>query len=422
MRTVLLLTCLDTRHDEALYLKTLIECRGCKVIMVDISMGACRECGAEYTCIDVAREGGTSFEKISSHKSASAIIEPMVRGCTNITKRLYEQGAIDAIVGFGGTSNTLFVSSVMAALPFGFAKIILCSSAAMPAYSARFFANKDITISHACVEINGLNRFVKEMLRRFAGMVAGVALVEGSRESDVGRRAAITEYQFSETCARRIRDRCATANFEMIPFHAQGVGERIMEEMVAEGLFDAVIDLVPAGLSEAIIGGNRSAGLDRLDRELSRGVPIIFTPCGFDMVSCGPYERRSDRFWERKSIAKRKLYVQDELRVQARTTKHEMQVIGRVFAEKLSRAKGPTALYLPLKGFSSLSVEGGPLHDPESDMAFVRSLKNHMAGGCGLELVEMDCGVDDPSFADSVADHLLTIMSRPLAQPSIQHT
>ena len=106
-----------------------------------------------------------------------------------------------------------------------------------------------------------------------------------------------------------------------------------MEEMIVDGVFDAVIDLVPAGLSEAILGGNRAADLERLDRELAQGIPVILTPCGFDMLSCGPYERRhKDPLWKKKGLAKRKLYIQDELRVQARTTKREMELFGRVLA------------------------------------------------------------------------------------------
>ena len=360
MPTVLLMASLDTRGKEAVYLRTLIEGLGCKVILTDISMRKHDQAGADYTCADVASEGGASFEQISSHKGTSEIITPMVKGCVKIARKLFETGSIDAIAGFGGASNTLFVSSVMGSLPFGLPKLILSSSAAIPAYAARYFAFKDIAIFHACVDINGLNAFVKDQMRRFAAMIAGVSGMVKVSEEKMGKRVAVTEYQFSETCAQRVRKLCASKGFETIPFHAQGVGDQIMEEMIVDGVFDAVIDLVPAGLSEAILGGNRAAGLERLDRELAQGIPVILTPCGFDMLSCGPYERRhKDPLWKKKGLAKRKLYIQDELRVQARTTKREMELFGRVLAEKLNHAASPVALFIPLKGFSSLGVEGG---------------------------------------------------------------
>ncbi len=413
MPTVLLLASLDTRGKEAVYLRTLIEGLGCKVILTDISMRKHDQAGADYTCADVASEGGASFEQISSHKGTSEIITPMIKGSVKIARKLFETGSIDAIAGFGGASNTLFVSSVMGSLPFGLPKLILSSSAAIPAYAARYFAFKDIAIFHACVDINGLNAFVKDQMRRFAAMIAGVSGMVKVAEEEVGKRVAVTEYQFSETCAQRVRNLCASRGFETIPFHAQGVGDQIMEEMIVDGVFDAVIDLVPAGLSEAILGGNRAAGLERLDRELTQGIPVILTPCGFDMLSCGPYERRhKDPLWKKKGLAKRKLYIQDELRVQARTTKREMELFGRVLAEKLNHAASPVAFFIPLKGFSSLGVDGGPLNDPEADGAFVKSLKRHLNGSTEgrLELIEMDCSIDDQIFADSIVDRLSAVL------------
>jgi uncharacterized protein (UPF0261 family) len=412
MPAVLLLTALDTRGEEAFYLKGLLEGLGCKVIIVDMAMRPHKREGADYTCVEVARSGGADFYEISARKGTATITGPMMAGCIAIARKLYEEHSIDAIAGFGGATNTLFISTVMRTLPFGFPKLILSSSAAMPAYAARYFAHKDIVIFHSCLDINGLNRFVKDLLRRFAGLIAGVAGVERVRESDAGKQVAISEFAFAEICAQRVRARCASEGFEVIPFHAQGVGDRIMEEMIGDGAFDAVIDLVPAGLSEAMLGGNRSAGLDRLDVELSKGIPVILTPCGFEALSCGPYTRRlNDPMWKEMQIEKRKLYVQDEMRVQARTTKDEMEKIAKAFAEKLNGAKGPAFIYIPLKGFSSVSVEGGPLFEPETDAVFVESLKRHLKIRDGIELVEMGCSIEDAVFADAISQKLLDVMA-----------
>jgi uncharacterized protein (UPF0261 family) len=415
MPTVLLLTALDTRGEEAAFLKARLETLDCKVIIADMSMRAHNRPGADYTCAEVARLGGADFDVISQMKGTASITGPMMNGCISIAKSLHEKGVIDAIAGFGGATNTLFISSVMRVLPFGFPKLILSSSAAMPAYAARYFAHKDITVFHACLDINGMNRFVADLLQRFAGLIAGVAAVERIQESDTRKQVAISEFGFSEICAGRVRSACASlGEYEVIPFHAQGVGDKIMEEMVGDGMFDAVIDLVPAGLSEAMLGGNRSAGLDRLDRELEIGVPVILTPCGFDALSCGPYSRRNgDPLWKKKNLMKRKLYVQDEMRVQARTTKTEMEQIAKVFAEKLNKAKGPTVVFVPLKGFSSLGVEGGPLYEPEADAAFVKAFRRHMKGGNPLvEVIEMDCSVDDAVFADAIVERFRNVMAQ----------
>ena len=88
---------------------------------------------------------------------------------------------------------------------------------------------------------------------------------------------------------------------------------------------------------------------------------MIFTPSGFDFLSCGPYERRlSDPLWKRMGLEKRKLYIQDQLRVQARIPKHEMEVIGKIFSEKLNRATGKVVVFVPCADFLPSAPREGP--------------------------------------------------------------
>jgi len=101
--------------------------------------------------------------------------------------------------------------------------------------------------------------------------------------------------------------------------------------------------------------------------------------------------------------------VQDQFRVQARTSKHEMEIIGKAFSEKVNKAKVKVAVFVPLRGFSSLSIEGGPLHDPESDQAFVQSLREHL-NKAAVDLVEMDCAYNDDSFAQAIAHRFLGML------------
>ena len=106
----------------------------------------------------------------------------------------------------------------MGSLPLGLPKLILSSSAAIPAYAARYFAFKDIAIFHACVDINGLNAFVKDQMRRFAAMIAGVCGMVKVSEEKVGKCVAVTEYQFSETCAQRVRKLVLPRVLRRFPF------------------------------------------------------------------------------------------------------------------------------------------------------------------------------------------------------------
>jgi len=87
-----------------------------------------------------------------------------------------------------------------------------------------------------------------------------------------------------------------------------------------------------------------------------------------------------------------------------RTTKDEMVELGRQIARKLSAATGKTALFIPLKGVSMIDAEGQPFHDAEADAALFQVLRDEI--GDHVELIEMDNNVNDPEFADAMADKL----------------
>jgi uncharacterized protein (UPF0261 family) len=132
--------------------------------------------------------------------------------------------------------------------------------------------------------------------------------------------------------------------------------------------------------------------------------------CGFDMFSCGPYERRlTDPIWKKRKLEHRKLYFQDEMRIQARTSKKELEVTTKAFAEKLNAAKAMVSLHIPLRGFSSLSVEGMPLYDPELDKVFIKNLKKHLRNK-NVEIVELDCSIMDEAFAQALAERFLEML------------
>jgi uncharacterized protein (UPF0261 family) len=58
-----------------------------------------------------------------------------------------------------------------------------------------------------------------------------------------------------------------------------------------------------------------------------------------------------------------------------RTTPDECAELGRIIAEKLNAATGPTALYIPLQGVSALDQAGASFHDPDADAALFDALR-----------------------------------------------
>jgi uncharacterized protein (UPF0261 family) len=87
-----------------------------------------------------------------------------------------------------------------------------------------------------------------------------------------------------------------------------------------------------------------------------------------------------------------------------RTTAEECAELGRRIARKLSAATGPTALFIPLRGVSLIDAEGQAFHDPEADAALFAALREGLDER--VELVELDCDVNDEAFAAAMAEKL----------------
>jgi uncharacterized protein (UPF0261 family) len=87
-----------------------------------------------------------------------------------------------------------------------------------------------------------------------------------------------------------------------------------------------------------------------------------------------------------------------------RTTPSECAELGHRIARKLSAATGPVALFVPLNGVSMIDAPDMPFHDPEADAALFAALREHLDPR--VELVEMECNINDPEFATAMAEKL----------------
>jgi uncharacterized protein (UPF0261 family) len=61
-------------------------------------------------------------------------------------------------------------------------------------------------------------------------------------------------------------------------------------------------------------------------------------------------------------------------------------------------------VFVPLEGVSMIDAEGQPFHDPEADAALFDALRENLDPR--VELHELDNNVNDPEFAEAMADKL----------------
>jgi len=406
---------LDEREESLQLIKDHIEGRGHKTILIDISIGTgaiTSALKADVNCEEIAGISETTVDNIRNMlaKERDKATSLVAEGLGKKLQGLYQTGGLHGVIAVGGMTGTFITLTAMKSLPFGLPKLLISSVAAMPAYAkklAEYFGVRDITVMHSVVDTVGANPLVRNLMINGAGAISGMVEEYEAPKKEEKLSIAITEFGFCDKGAHYVRE-SLEKDYNIVSFHATGIGEKAAVDLVGQGLFEAFIDLVPGGFSEYLLGGNRAAGPDRLDAACNQGKPYILSPCGFDMISCGPIQRRDegDPLWVSRKLAERKFLIQDAIRVQARTSPEEMQTIARAVAEKLNKYKDKKLVkfVVPTKGFSSLSVEDGALYDPDSDKTFIGELIKNLDPQ--IETIQVDTHINTPEFARAVVEAL----------------
>jgi uncharacterized protein (UPF0261 family) len=312
--------------------------------------------------------------------------------------KLCLQGDVDGVVALGGATMALMGARAMQKLPFGIPKV-LAVPAAMPAYIGEWFAASDIVVMQLIMEFAGMNDLVKLVLEQTAGTISG--MVETSRPhtslSLPNPTVAITELGFSPKCARQVERLLEDRGYNVCSFHAQGISDRAMDRLISQGLFDGVIDIVPAGLIEEVLQGNRAAGMERLDAAAERGIPQVLTPCCLNLTGCGITRKEPEKYNSRP-----KVWKMDAMRAMTRLNQEELLMCAKLYADKLNKTKGPVKFLVPLKGWSSIDGEETILFDPVEDRIFMDELKRLLKPE--VKVIEVDCNLENPEFAQAVVD------------------
>jgi uncharacterized protein (UPF0261 family) len=121
--------------------------------------------------------------------------------------------------------------------------------------------------------------------------------------------------------------------------------------------------------------------------------------------------------WISRNLAARNYFVQDSYRVQAKTNAEELRLVAKAVAEKLNRAKGPVKFLIPVRGWSSLSVQDQPLYDPNADRVFVEELREQLKPD--IEVREHDMHLNTPEFAMVVVKAFEKMMSDKESRKSV---
>ena len=397
---VLLIGTLDTKAVEVSFVRDLLRRGGVECLVLDAGVLGTPPYAGDISREEVFAAAGTTLAAMRSADRGRAITAA-ARGAALICRTLHAEGRIDGVLGLGGSAGTTIATAAMRELPLGVPKLVVSTMAS--GQVRPYIGVRDILMMHSVVDLSGINRISRVVLGNAAhamlGMVRDRVPVASSDD-----RPIVTATMFGVTtpCVEAARAVCERAGFEVLVFHATGSGGQTMESLIADGVVAGVLDVTTTELADELVGGTLSAGPDRLTAAASRGVPQVIGLGALDMVNFGPPDTVPEKFRQRR------FHQHNATVTLMRTTPQENDRLGKEIALKASAAKGPTTVYVPLRGVSALDKEGQPFWWPEADEALFQSLRDWMSPH--VRLVELDLHINDAAFAEAMARGLLGAM------------
>lgn len=396
MPTVALVGTLDTKGEEYGFLKRRVEEAGCRVVLVDVGVLGEPQIGPDVGRGAVLAAAGADLEGLLAEGDRGNIVTAMGRGAGALLARMVADRRIHAVAGMGGSGGTAVVAAAMQALPIGFPKLIVSTMAGGDMRA--FVGGADIAIVHSVVDIAGNNRILRRVLGQAAGAITGMARAYAAERIVDAPAPVIGATMFGVTspgvtAARRWLE---YHGYEVLVFHANGAGGRSMEALMRQGLITGVLDVTPTELVDELVGGELSAGAERLEVAGALGLPQVVSLGALDIANFGPMHTVPPRYRHRN------LLVHNPAITLMRTTPEECAQLGAILAGKLNASRGPVAVFIPLRGISALAVKGGPFHDPAADAALFEALRGSLLPA--IEVVAIDTDINDPRFAEAMAE------------------
>lgn len=398
MATIAVIGTLDSKGEEHAFLAERIRESGHGVLLVDVGTGGDPQVQPDVSRFEVAKAGGVDLQPLMDRQDRGECVVAMSKAAPAMLLSLLEEGRIDGVISLGGGGGTSIATAAMRALPVGFPKLMVSTLAS--GNTAHYVGTKDIVMMPSIVDVAGLNRISRMIFSRAAGAICG--MVEAS-SAEEGTKPLIVASMFGNTTdlVNMAKEQLEAAGYEVLVFHATGMGGRTMESLIESGMVAGVLDVTTTEWADELVGGVLSAGPERMDAMSKAKVPTVIAPGCLDMANFGERESIPAEFEGRT------FYIHNPQVTLMRTNAAECAQLGKILAEKANANPAPVAIMIPREAVSVISAEGQAFHDPVADETLFAAIKAHAS----VEVLEFDTGINSPEFAKACADKLLELMA-----------
>ncbi|HHV79611.1 MAG TPA: UPF0261 family protein [Firmicutes bacterium] len=398
---VLLFGTFDSKPAELGFLKEALEKNGLEPIVVD---GSClRDTAPAFVHVpasEVARRAGKPFEVLAKLPRGEAI-EVMSSGLLTVARELVASEDLRGAISAGGANGTLMASNVMKGLPRGMPKVLVSAAAAVNLRDV--VGTSDMVVFNSVCDVS-LNGFTRRVFANAANALAGMVTAPPIEMKRARGRVAMSMLGLTQPLVDRCKERLEEKGYDVLGFHANGYGGRALEEMVAAGEADAVLDVTLNEIINNLVGGVFDAGPDRLDAAVRRGIPMVLAPGAVDFVNFWarqiPEKFRDRVFWQHN--------VQNTL---MRTSPEENYECGKIVGRKLSACAREAVVLVP-DGFSGLDKPGGPKgwYDRRCIEEFTKGLKETLEN-TKVRVEIVGDHINSEGFANLAVARLLDLMT-----------
>jgi uncharacterized protein (UPF0261 family) len=402
-KTIGLIASLDTKSAEILFAKELIEKRGMKTFVIDISAKNPRKDLAELASPEILKACGIQWEDFDT-KDRAARIELLSESLAAVIPDYYRKGCFDGILSIGGGQNARMAAGAMRNLPYGVPKLIVSPLISGKRELEQYVFDKDVLVMHSVADFSGLNSMTRMIIVNVVNAAAGMTeSFTPFRKTPDKKVVGISLMGITSRGAVSAMEVLEAKGLETMGFHANGTGGRCFENLILSGVIDAALDMNLHELTCEQFGGYCTGANNRLVTAGEKGIPLVFVPGGVDVIDYYVAEHIPPRFDERQ-----KIYHNAHV-CHTKIFPEEAERLGKVVAERLNASKGPGAVVLPQKGFCEAGAPGGKLHNPETDGIFTDSLTRNLDSRIAVKTV--DANINDPVCARICADTLVDLLA-----------
>ena len=402
-KTVVILATLDTKGEEAEYLRGQIESLGGQAQLIDMGVLGESSITSDVSREEVAAAGGVELAVLLEAPNRETAAPIMAAGATKILLDLVRNNQAHAVLGIGGTQGTSSCTQVMQSLPYGFPKLMVSTAASGDTSS--FVGIKDISMMFSVSDLMGLNPFTERILSNAASAAYGMSLSAERVEIGSGDKPliAMTNLGVLTEGATHAITYFREAGYDTVVFHAVGSGGQAMEQLMKDGVVGAVFDYALGEISDEIFDGLRAGGPERLTVAGSLGLPQVICPGGAEHVGLFvdpdvvPEKYRDHQYTFHSPVI-----------LSLRLKSKELIQVAEEICKRLENTKENAVFMLPLRSTGRYSIAGGPLHDPEGDDAFFDALRANLPAS--MHLVEIDADAEDPIFVREAARRLIEMI------------